>query len=662
MSFLSVKNIKKSYYLGKEEFPVLKGIDLDFDLGEFVAILGESGGGKSTLMNIIGGLDREFSGEVYVNDKLLDHRQEKNLDHYRRATVGYIYQAYNLISHLTVLENVKLALDMTTLTGHEKTARALALLDKVGLKGHAKKYPSQLSGGQKQRVAIARALASDPQIIIADEPTGALDAVNTKEVLQILQEIAAEGRLVIAVTHSQAVADAGTRIVRLADGKITDDTVTRPVKKTQARETLHSKKLSLLTNVKNAWRHFAFHKGRNSLIIAGTAIGLFAVLLFHGLGNGVTKYVNNQITLQVNPTAIKVTRYQSSSSSSSSSTQAAMAQRSSTSTTTTSTPTFTSSQIKRLAKIKHVQAAEKTYTETNVTASYNGKKVTLSSLTSWNASRGTGNLVAGHKPKAGEILLDKSQVAKKLAKKNYRSLLGKRVTVSFPTQNKEGKIVTVKFTAKVAGISNSTTQPVNSVATETLLAAMKAKKVSVSATTVAVKVDKMANVNKVSREINKLKTNNKRQFSATSIASMISQVQTYVDLVTDILAGIAGVSLLVSALMIIVTMSMSVADRTKEIGILRALGESKGDIRNLFISEALIIGLVSSTVATGLAFGIGKLGNAVLGKITNFAFIQISAGQIVDIYVIGIVIALLAAYLPARRAARMNPIAALAAE
>ena len=156
MAFLELQNIRKSYFLGKEEFPVLKGIDLDFELGEFVSILGESGGGKSTLMNIIGGLDREFEGQVTIDGQVLDHKKEKQLDAYRRGTIGYIYQAYNLISHLTVLENVLVSLEMTTLSQKEKVARATELLTKVGLQEQIKKHPNQLSGGQKQRVAIAR--------------------------------------------------------------------------------------------------------------------------------------------------------------------------------------------------------------------------------------------------------------------------------------------------------------------------------------------------------------------------------------------------------------------------------------------------------------------------------------------------------------------------
>src|SRR5699024_4883818 len=255
MAFLTLSAIRKSYYLGKEEFPVLKGIDLRFERGEFVSILGESGGGKTTLMNIIGGLDRKFSVTVTVEGAPLDHTKEKQMDEYRRAMVGYIYQSYNLVPHLTVLDNVLVALEMTTLAAAERKERALKLLDEVGLADHAKKHPRQLSGGQKQRVAIARALAADPQIIIADEPTGALDAQNTKEVLAILDQIAQSGKLVIAVTHSQAVADYGTRVVRLADGQIEADERLRPAYPTQAAPQLKARPLPTLASYRTAFKH-----------------------------------------------------------------------------------------------------------------------------------------------------------------------------------------------------------------------------------------------------------------------------------------------------------------------------------------------------------------------------------------------------------------------
>lgn len=661
MAYLELKDIRKSYYLGKEEFPVLKGINLEFELGEFVSILGESGGGKSTLMNIIGGLDREFEGQVIVNGKALDHSQEKRMDEYRRDEIGYIYQAYNLINHLTVLENVKLSLDMTTLSNQEREQRALDLLERVGLAEHAKKYPNQLSGGQKQRVAIARALSSDPKVIIADEPTGALDAENTEDVLKILDEIAAEGRLVIAVTHSQHVADAGTRIVHLAEGQIDGDERIRPAYPVDdANHRLTSKELFFAVSMRTAYKHFKFHFGRNLLIVIGTAIGLFAVMLFSGLGTGVNGYVNKQVTDLVNPKAVVVTQYQKGSSSSGgtgASQQQAYAQMAA----GTSKTNFKTSDINKIKKLAHVSSVQKLYSATSVTVAYKGKQATAQSLSSWTSSNSNGTIKNGSKPGVGEVVLDKSSVAKNLTKSKAKSLIGKTVTLSYQAQDQSGNTVTVSFKAKVSGISSSQNSA-SYVNATTLTQAMRNAGVKPAATALAVKADSMNSSKTVVKEINRIKTNGERVFTATSVSSMISTIQTYIDLITNILAGIAAISLLVSALMIIVTMYMSVADRTKEIGILRALGESKRDIRRMFIAESLIIGIFSAVIATIVAFLAEVGANALLANIAKYDFIQIGFNHVILVFIIAIIISLLAAWLPARHAAALNPIDALAAD
>lgn len=227
-------------------------------------------------------------------------------------------------------------------------------------------------------------------------------------------------------------------------------------------------------------------------------------------------------------------------------------------------------------------------------------------------------------------------------------------------------MVTVKFKAKVAGITSTSNSMGmafdNYVNTKTLTSAMKANNVDTTASGVAVSVDKLDNVNATTKKMNQLKMNGKRLFTATSVSSIIGTVQTYVDLATNILAAIAAISLVVSALMIIVTMYMSVSARTKEIGILRALGESKKDIRRLFISESLIIGVLSATLATVVAIGGELLTNHLLASIANFAFVQITIGNVVTVFVIALVISLLAAMLPARSAAKLNPIDALSAD
>lgn len=668
MSYLELKEVHKSYYLGKEAFPVLNGINLSFERGEFVAILGESGGGKSTLMNIIGGLDRQFEGQVLLKGQALDHHQEAQMDRYRRETIGYIYQAYNLINHLSVLDNVLISLDMTKLNRGDREQRAKELLTRVGLQDQMKKYPNQLSGGQKQRVAIARALASDPQIIIADEPTGALDSENTAEVLKILDQIAAEGRLVICVTHSQAVADAGTRIVRLADGKITSDERLHDAYPVDSQnQQLPARKLPWYVPLNTAFKHLKYTWTWNLIIIIGTAIGLFAVMLFNGLGNGLKGYINTEINNMVNPRIVTVARYQKQSKSDreggGQAQGGAQASEMNVASTATSQPTFTSKQLAQLKKVAKVQTVQPIISASGATVTIGKKDYSASALTTWTASERTSTIKVGHKAGYNEIVLDKSSIAKKWSSKNWRQLVGKKVTVAYQTTNKAGKIVTVKRQLKVAGITDGQTgSGVNAVTFKTMQSMREAQKVDANPTAVAVKVASRQDNEAVTKKINKLKLNGKRQYAATSIASILSTVNTYVNLATTILAAIAGISLLVSALMIIVTMFMSVSARKKEIGILRALGESRRDIRRLFTSESLIIGVISAALATGIAYGAGAVLNKALYKIATYNMIDIQVGNVVSTFIIALIIALLAAILPAWRAARLNPIDALAAD
>jgi len=663
MSFLTLRNIKKSYFLGKEEFPVLKGIDLDFELGEFVSVLGESGGGKSTLMNIIGGLDRNFEGEVTINDEKLDHKQERRLDEYRRGTIGYIYQSYNLISHLSVLDNVLISLDMTTMSHKERETRAKELLEKVGLADQIKKNPNQLSGGQKQRVAIARALAPDPQVIIADEPTGALDSQNTAEVLTLLQQIAADGKLVIAVTHSQDVADHGTRIVHLADGKIDDNKRIKdayPVTNTESA--IKSKPMSFMASFQNAWKHFAHNFWRNSLIMIGTAIGLFAVLLFSGLGNGINAYINKQVGDLANPNYPLIMKNVTPNAKGKQGTELMQATSQALSTNYNST-TLSSALIKKIEAVKQVSSVEPGYMFNGANVAYGKIAVTTPQLNTWTHFKSSVQIKAGHIPGNGEVAVDKKTFAQVVDAKDWKSIIGKNVTLTFMGYNSENQPIPVTMKLKVAAVVESSQgSAVVSTNAATMKKALKAAGANTEYTFVTAKISKTEYVKSVTKQVNKIQNNGQRAFVALSIGSILDTINTIIKLATTVLAAISAISLIVSALMIIVTMYMSVSERTKEIGILRALGESKRDIRRLFTSESLIIGLMSAALALIMVFGLGFALNKALYSIAKFNMIQISFGNVIFAIVIALIISFLAALLPARRASRLNPIDALAAD
>ena len=662
MAYLELRDIQKSYYLGKEEFPVLKGINLDFELGEFVSILGESGGGKSTLMNIIGGLDREFEGSVTNNGQLVDHKQEKQLDEYRRGTIGYIYQSYNLISHLSVLENVMVSLEMTPLSQAEKVKHATSLLERVGLAEQIKKHPNQLSGGQKQRVAIARALASDPQVIIADEPTGALDSENTADVLRILDEIAAEGRLVIAVTHSQEVAEHGTRIVHLTDGQIDDDQRLREAYDVPENDNrMTDRPLPASASYRNAYKHLTFSFWRNSLIMLGTAIGLFAVMLFSGLGNGVKAYIDDQVNSLANPTAITVTRHQDDEDENSGIGQASAGGGAA----DIEKQMISDDQMKQIKHVKGAKNVQPGYQLSGVKSKLQDQDYNLGTVQTWSATYQKKLVKAGHVPGKNEILVDKKTVAKKFNTKDWQSIIGKTMTVSWTTVKEDGRTpVNITKDLKVSGVIDADKAgTANVVNYRTVRSAYKEAGAPTNAMFATVRVANPDDVKPFQKAINKLKNDdNKRLYSAITVGSILDTINTIVTLATNVLAAIAAISLIVSALMIIVTMFMSVSERTKEIGILRALGESKKDIRRLFTSESLLIGMASFVLSVVLAYGIGAIMNAALYKIAKFDMIQISFGNVVTTLVLALIISFLAALLPARRAAKLNPIDALAAD
>lgn len=294
---LELKKITKIYETGSFKQTALNDITINFRKSEFVSILGPSGSGKTTLLNIIGGLDKYTSGDLIVNELSTKKFNDSDWDTFRNHRVGFVFQSYNLISHQTILSNVELALTLSGVPKTERTKRAKKALEQVGLKDHVDKLPNQLSGGQMQRVAIARALVNDPEILLADEPTGALDTETSKEIMKLLKDVSKK-KLVIMVTHNQELAEKySTRIISIKDGKIINDTnaYDGKIKTKQDKKTIKTKtkktSMSFKTALSLSFNNLLTKKGRTILTAFAGSIGIIGISLILSLSTGVNNYI-----------------------------------------------------------------------------------------------------------------------------------------------------------------------------------------------------------------------------------------------------------------------------------------------------------------------------------------------------------------------------------
>ena len=290
---LQLQHISKVYHTGNQEFHALKDISIRFRENEFVSILGQSGSGKTTLLNIIGGLDQYTSGDLLIQGKSTKQFKDRDWDSYRNHTIGFVFQSYNLIGHQTALSNVEIAMTLSGVSKAERKKRAIEVLERVGLKDHLYKKPSQMSGGQMQRIAIARALVNDPKVVLADEPTGALDSETSVQIMDLLKDIAKE-RLVIMVTHNPELAQKySTRIVQVLDGNIlSDSNPCEPTEETKQVDIQFTKtKMSFITALVLSFNNLLTKKGRTLLTAFAGSIGIIGIALILALSNGVSAYV-----------------------------------------------------------------------------------------------------------------------------------------------------------------------------------------------------------------------------------------------------------------------------------------------------------------------------------------------------------------------------------
>ena len=290
---LQLQHISKVYHTANQEFHALKDISIRFRENEFVSILGQSGSGKTTLLNIIGGLDQYTSGDLLIQGKSTKQFKDRDWDSYRNHTIGFVFQSYNLIGHQTALSNVEIAMTLSGVSKAERKKRAIEALERVGLKDHLYKKPNQMSGGQMQRIAIARALVNNPKVVLADEPTGALDSETSVQIMELLKDIAKE-RLVIMVTHNPELAKTySTRIVQVLDGNIlSDSNPYEPTQESKQGDIQFTKtKMSFMTALALSLNNLLTKKGRTFLTAFAGSIGIIGIALILALSNGVSDYV-----------------------------------------------------------------------------------------------------------------------------------------------------------------------------------------------------------------------------------------------------------------------------------------------------------------------------------------------------------------------------------
>ncbi len=629
MAYLTLANIKKEYNVSRTETQtVLKDINIEFKQGELVALLGESGCGKSTLINILGGLDTNYTGSIILNGDFLKDYSEKDMDDYRKKQIGMIFQSYNLIMHLSVIENVMIAMKISGLSENRQRERALKLLKVVRLEGYADKMPNQLSGGQKQRVAIARALANNPEIILADEPTGALDKDSAEMVMLILKKIAKSGKLVIIVTHSQKVADECSRIVNISDGVVAYD---RKVYNLQSdvRPKQAAKPHSITTKnlAKLSWRNLWQNKRRSLLVSIAMSIGIAAVIIILSLSMGITDYVNEVMVGSMD--ALKIEIEQESGAA------------------------FSSKQISVIKKLDGVAGVDKSCVSrlnVNYSCGENVQGVFLAVSVVYGDEGFT--LLSGREPSDNEILINNTFAKTISSVSGYaEEVLGSEISLDM------GKEAITLTTSGVYEDSSSYADFSCAYVTENTLTELYGTvNKTVQYNRLIVTVESTSYITAVEEDLETL------GYVISDGSSSIGSIFGYIDIGTTVLTAVSAISLVVSAIMIFIVLYISVIERTKEIGVLRAIGGTKSDIKKLFLFEAAFLGLISGIFAVAVSL----LVTITVNLCTASLGVNIISYYYGIYYAVGLLLSVIlstgAGYAPAAYAAGLDPVDSLRCE
>ena len=774
---LELKNITKIYNSGAGVQRALDNVSISFGGHEFVSILGASGSGKTTLLNLIGGLDGYDEGDMIVDGTSTKSFADKDWDSYRNGTIGFVFQSYNLISHLSVLENVKLALSISGISNRESKKRAIEVLKNVGLEEHINKKPNQLSGGQMQRVAIARALVTDPKIILADEPTGALDSSTSAQIMDLIKEISKE-KLVIMVTHNAEIAEKySDRIVRLADGVVIEDTAANSVRDSGSEYKCAKTSMSLAQAINSSFKNLLTKKVRTALTTIAASIGIISIATVMAISSGMNCYikttqedtistvpvtisaVDSKIIIKTGPDKKKsskeiklsdmgkthLNRYTEDALGKDSSFISYMKKKAGK--YYKSIDYSTGYSIKALIKDQNGQfhsvqeneirtivntinnfavlptdektiakdyelLASKTgkfkYPSVNEAVLFIGADGTLSEkqlsllgyggrksvkpdeligmkfkvLTNNQYFRQFGDVFIPNE--VTENLYNEGQTleitavmrCKDSSKTPFNGLIGynKAFLDNILKSEESSDIVKAQKNSKGKSVIGGSGEALTDEAYQGIMQQLGGDSTPKSINFYAESFkdrEKIVNtIGKFNKELEKKYGKSSKNYeryaiSYTDMAKTITKAfGDIINSITFVLIAFSAISLLVSSVMIGILIYVSVVERTKEIGILRALGSRKRDVSRIFNAEAGILGLISGVLGVAVASALTVPINRLVANSLNIKGFEasVSPKAACTLILLSVALTLIAGFIPSKIAARKNPVEALRTE
>jgi putative bacteriocin export ABC transporter (lactococcin 972 group) len=633
---ININNITKIYNPEKEKpLIALQHINLELKVGEFVCILGKSGSGKSTLLNIIAGLDKPTSGSIIIDNEDISQFSDLKMANYRKDKIGFVFQDFQLIDHLTVLENVELGLSMDLSDAKEKRTRSKKILEKIGLGKHMHHKPCELSGGQKQRVSIARALVKNPEIIIADEPTGALDTNTSIEVLNLLKDIADSGKLVIVVTHDYEVQSYSTRVIELKDGNVIQNETIKHIEHYSIEPKIRKRSFDIKAAFKLSWKRLVERKWRYFLVSISMIIGICSLAIALGISNGISSYSeyankriidNKKLTFTIKNEL-------------------------------TSEDYF---DIRNNDKIKLIQD------EYILNAKYEQGKEELKFKVQpiiqkeYHKEYTVPELLYGELPQNNnkEIALSYNIANKMAEDNNVEQLIGKKVEMKFlavddlnnyPSRWDRQSLTIVGITQRTLIGDDYAYMPYESQKTIVRRSRFLGKDENIPTNKMSIYLKNKEDINNVYNEYYK-------SYEITRPEDILKGLTKVFKNFNLIILGAALLILFISALMIGIILFISVLERQREIGLFISIGGTKKDIKKIFVTEGILLGTMASTAGVILSILMFVIINPFAMKAMNYPIYTPNILTIIISLAVGIFVSLASSIIPATKASKISPI------